>query len=322
MRRIYLLLALLLAVSACAVATTDTTLVNTTSQTTTTEAESTTTTEALTGFPVTISTPGGDVVIEAEPQAIVSLSPSATENLFAIGAGDQVIAVDDQSNYPEEAPVTDLSGFTPNLEAILDFEPDLVVINFDPGGIVEGLDAVGVPVLVMSSATSIEDAFSELEILGAATGHLGEAAEVVSSMQIEIDAIVEEFRPQVEGTVIYHEIDNTFYALSSHSYVGEFYEKLGLVNIADEADPDESGYPQLAAEYIVDADPDVILLADAAYGESLETLQQRPGWDSMRAVSTGAVIAVDPDLSSRWTPRSLLFFRDVAESIAAVVASG
>ncbi|HEY5889759.1 MAG TPA: ABC transporter substrate-binding protein [Acidimicrobiia bacterium] len=216
MRRIYLLFALLLAVSACATATTDTTLVTATS------AESTTT-EVLSGFPITISTPSGDVEITAEPHAIISLSPSATENLYAIGAGDQVIAVDDQSNYPEEAPVTDLSGFTPNLEAILAFEPDLVVITFDPGGIVEGLDAVGVPVLLLPSATSIDDAYSELETLGAATGHLGDAAEVVSSMQTEIDAIVEEVGPQVEGTVIYHEIDNTLYSLSSHSYVGELY---------------------------------------------------------------------------------------------------
>ncbi len=316
MRRICLLPALLLALSACTTAATDASLVTTTS------VGSPTTTEALTGFPITISTPNGDVEIAAEPHAIISLSPSATENLFAIGAGDQVIAVDDQSNYPAEAPVTDLSGFTPNLEAILAFEPDLVVITFDPGGIVEGLDAVGVPVLLLPSATSIDDAYSELETLGAATGHLGDAAEVVSSMQTEIDAIVEEVGPQVEGTVIYHEIDNTLYSLSSHSYVGELYEKLGLVNIADEADPDGFGYPQLAAEYIVATDPHVILLADAAYGESLETLQQRPGWGSMTAVSNGAVVEVDPDLSSRWTPRSLIFFRDVAESIAALVATG
>ncbi len=320
MRRMYLLFALLLAVSACTAATTDTTLVTTTPETTVDEPSSTT--EALTSFPITISTPSGDVEIKAMPEAIISLSPSATENLFAVGAGDQVIAVDDQSSYPEESPVTDLSGFTPNLEAILAFEPDLVVITFDPGGIVDGLNAVDVPVLLLPSAAAISDAYVEIETLGAATGHLGEATAVVESMQTEIDAIVDEVGSQVEGTTIYHEIDNTFYSLSSHSYVGEFYGLLGLVNIADEADPDGFGYPQLAVEYIVDANPDVILLADAGFGESLETLQQRPGWNSMTAVSSGAVIEVDADLSSRWTPRSLIFFRDVAESIAAMVAAG
>lgn len=316
MRRIYLLLALLLAVSACTAATTDTT------PATITVAESTTTTKALTSFPITISTPNGDVEVVERPEAIISLSPSATENLFAIGAGEQVIAVDDQSSYPEDAPVTDLSGFTPNLEAILAFEPDLVVITFDPGGILEGLNAVGVPVLLLPSATSIDDAYSEIEILGAATGNLADATEVVSSMQTEIDAIVGEVGSQVEGTTIYHELDPTFYSISSHSYAGELYSLLGLVNIADEADPDGFGYPQLAVEYIVDANPDVILLADAGSGESLETLEQRPGWASMTAVSSGAVIGVDADLSSRWTPRSLIFFRDVAESIAALVAAG
>jgi iron complex transport system substrate-binding protein len=316
MRRIYLLLALLLAMSACTTAPSDTTTA------TTPVVESTATTEALTGFPITISTPNGDVEIAAEPHAIISLSPSATENLFAIGAGDQVIAVDDQSNYPDDAPVTDLSGFTPNLEAILAFEPDLVVITFDPGGIIEGLNAVGVPVLLLPSATAINDAYVEIETLGAATGHLSEATDVVESMQTEIESIVDEFKSQVEGTSIYHELEPTFYSLSSHSYVGEFYEMLGLVNIADEADPDGFGYPQLAVEYIVDADPDVILLADAGFGESSETLEQRPGWAAMAAVSAGAVVEVDADLSSRWTPRSVIFFRDVAESIAGLVATG
>jgi iron complex transport system substrate-binding protein len=141
-------------------------------------------------------------------------------------------------------------------------------------------------------------------------------------MQTEIESIVDEFKSQVEGISIYHELEPTFYSLSSQSYVGEFYEMLGLVNIADEADPDGFGYPQLAVEYIVDADPDVILLADAGFGESSETLEQRPGWAAMAAVSAGAVVEVDADLSSRWTPRSVIFFRDVAESIAGLVATG
>lgn len=316
MRRTPLLLVTLLLAAACG-ASAET-------STTTTEAPTTTqfdvtTTSMESQFPVTVTGANGEVEIPAEPNAIVSLSPSATENLFAVGAGAQVIAVDDQSSYPEEAPVTDLSGFTPNLEAILAFEPDLVVITFDPGGIIDGLNAVGVPVLLLPSATSVSDAYSEIETLGAATGHLEQAAEVIATMEFEIEEIVSEFGSALEGTTIYHELDPTFYSISSHSYVGELYSRLGLVNIADAADPDGFGYPQLSPEFIVAEDPDVILLADAGFGESIATLEERPGWSDLSAIAAGAVLEVDPDLSSRWTPRSVVFLRDIAAEIAQLV---
>lgn len=318
MRRITILIAMALAMVAC----TGEAAVTTVASSTTTTIAVTTTTISDASFPVTVDASNGAVEIEEMPDAIVSLSPSATENLFAVGAGPQVVAVDDQSNYPEGAPMTDLSGFTPNLESILAFEPDLVVITFDPGGLIDGLEAVNVPVLLLPSATSISDAYNEIEVLGAATGHIGDAAEVVSAMQTEIDSIVAEIGPAIEGTTIYHELEPTYYSLSSSSYAGELYALLGLINIADEADPEGFGYPQLAAEFIVSANPDVVLLADAGFGESLQTLENRPGWSEMTAVEEGAVVAVDPDLSSRWTPRSLIFMRDVAEAISALVAVG
>lgn len=326
MRRYSLLLLLVLVAAACGGDGTTTTIASSNSstttvgETTTTTAETTTTVD--TGFPVTVQAANGAVEITSMPTSIISLSPSATENLFAIGAGGEVVAVDDQSNYPEEAPVTDLSGFTPNLESILSYEPDLVVITYDPGDLIAGLDAVGVPTLLLPSATSVDDAFVEIETLGVATGHVGEAAEVVLAMQTEIDEVVVEFGDQLSGVTIYHEVDNTLYSVSSSSYVGELYSRLGLVNIADEADPDGFGYPQLSPEYIVSEDPDVILLADAAYGESIETLQERPGWAEMTAIQSDAVIEVDPDRASRWTPRSVEFLREVAEAIALLVPVG
>ena len=325
MRRIALLLVLLVVVAACGAETQST---SSTIDSTTTSADSSTTTSLETTttvddrFPVTVTAANGEVEIATQPEAIVSLSPSATENLFAVGAGDQVVAVDDQSNYPDEAPTTDLSGFTPNLEAILEYEPDLVVVTFDPGDLIAGLEAVGVPVLLLPSATSVEDAFAEIEILGAASGHAAEAGEIVAEMEAGLEAIVAEVGEQVAGTTIYHEVDSTLYSVSSSSYVGELYEMLGLVNIADEADPDGFGYPQLSAEYIVAEDPDVILLADAGYGESIDTLRARPGWAGMKALQQESVIEIDPDLASRWTPRSVDFLRSVAEQIAALVTVG
>jgi iron complex transport system substrate-binding protein len=319
MRRYSLLLLLALAGAACGSDGTTTTIASSDS-TTTTVAE--TSTSVDTGFPVSVQAVNGAVEIASMPDAIVSLSPSATENLFAIGAGDQVVAVDDQSNYPEEAPVTALSGFTPNLESILSYEPDLVVVTYDPGDLIAGLKAVGVPTLLLPSATSVDDAFVEIETLGIATGHVGEAAEVVLTMQTELDGVVAEFGDHLSGVTIYHEVDNTLYSVSSSSYVGELYSRLGLVNIADEADPDGFGYPQLSPEYIVSEDPDVILLADASYGESIDSLRARPGWAAMTAVQSEAVIEVDPDLASRWTPRSVDFLREVAEAIALLVPVG
>lgn len=328
MRRYSLLLLLVLVAAACGgEGTTTTTTVASSDSTTTTVGETTTTLAETTttvdsGFPVTVQAANGAVEITAMPTAIISLSPSATENIFAIGAGEQIVAVDDQSNFPEDAPVTDLSGFTPNLESILSYEPDLVVITYDPGDLIAGLEAVGVPTLLLPPANSVDDAFAEIETLGVATGHVGEATEVVLAMQTDIDEVVAEFEGHLSGVTIYHEVDNTLYSVSSSSYVGELYGLLGLVNIADEADPDGFGYPQLSPEYIVSEDPDVILLADAAYGESIDTLRERPGWAEMTAVESEAVIEVDPDLASRWTPRSIEFLREAAEAIAVLIPVG
>ncbi len=101
---------------------------------------------SATPFPVTVTAGNGKVTISKRPARIVSLSPTATETLFAIGAGAQVVAVDDQSDFPKAAPRTTLSGYTPNVEAIAALRPDLVVISFDPKGLSEALGRLGIPV--------------------------------------------------------------------------------------------------------------------------------------------------------------------------------
>ena len=121
------------------------------------------------------------------PQRIVSLSPTGTEMLFAIGAGDQVVAVDNFSYYPPEAPVIDdLSAWTPSVEAIAGFEPDLIVSS----GPIEGIEALAVETLVLPAAVTFDDVYSQIEQLGATTGHVGEAAELVLQMQTDIDAVI------------------------------------------------------------------------------------------------------------------------------------
>jgi len=268
------------------------------------------------GFPVTVSAYNGEVEIANRPDAIVSLSPSTTEILFAIGAGDQVIAVDEFSDYPADAPTTALSGFTPNVEAIADFEPDLVVLSFDPGSIEAGLNALGIPVIVHFSAFTLSDSYTQIEQLGAVTGHVAEAAGLVGRMRSTLDAAVAEFDDAGPGLTYYHELDDTYYTATSQTFVGELYGLLGLVNIADPQDIDGFGFPQLSPEYIIESDPDLIFLADTkCCGQTASSVADRPGWDNLRAVTTAGVIELDDDIASRWGPRIV----DFVEAIAAAV---
>ncbi len=266
--------------------------------TTTEDAESTTTSEAAT------TTEATETTVPADELRIVSLSATATEMLFAIDAGAPVVAVDDQSNYPPEAPSqSDLSGFTPNLEAIAAYEPSLVVISYDPGDLQAGLEALGIEVLLQSAAVTIDDSYSQIEQLGAVTGNVAESAELVLGMQTDIDTILEDVDETVEMD-FYHELGDQLYSASSSSFIGQLYTMAGLTNIADEADPDGFGFPQLSSEYILEQDPDLIFLADTiCCGQNQETLAARPGWDELTAVQTDGVVELDDDIASRWGPR-------------------
>ena len=250
------------------------------------------------------------------PSRIVSLSATATEMLFAIGAGKQVIAVDDQSNYPPEAPMTSLSSYKPNVEAIASYEPDLVVISDGTGELAASLEQLNLQVLSAPPARKIEDAYRQLEELGEATGREEEAAEVVAATKKRLGEIAGSLPTGVSGATYYHELDPTYFTATSKTFVGEVYSLLGLRNIADPADLDASGFPQLSAEFIFKADPDLIFLADVKCCEqSPETVKARDGWSQLRAVRRGQVVALDDDIASRWGPRIVEFAEVVAESL-------
>jgi iron complex transport system substrate-binding protein len=303
--------------------TAETTTTATTSSTTTTTVAGTTTTVMDSGFPVTIESGGVSTVIQSKPVAIVSLSPTATEMLFAVGAGDQVVAVDEYSYYPAEAPVTSLSGFTPNLEAIVAFEPDLVVVSDDIGGIVGALGGVGIPTLVLPGATVLAESYAQIRILGVATGHTEQAEAVASSMQSDIEALVAGTEPADEPLSYYHELGSdgggSFYSVTSSSFIGEIFAAFGLENIADPADADGFGYPVLSVEFIIEADPDLIFFTSCC-GDTPESIAARPGWDSITAVQQGAMVEVDDDIASRWGPRLVQFFQIVAGALQARTA--
>lgn len=285
---------------------------STTAPDTTAAPETTTTTDA--GPFAVVEAANGTVEIPERPDAIVSLSPTATEMLFAIGAGSQVAAVDEFSYHPEEAPVTDLSGFTPNLEAIASYEPDLVVVSNDTDGIVAALGEVGVPTLLLPAAVTFDDVYGQIRTLGIATGNVQDAETVAADLEIEIRRLIEDVGDLGEGVSVYHELDPTLYSATSVTFIGQVYASFGVENIADAADVDGFGYPQLSAEYILEADPDLIFLTDCC-GETPETVAERPGWDAISAVRNGAVRVVDSDIASRWGPRIVQFIETVAATI-------
>ena len=268
-------------------------------------------------FPATVTAANGEVTIEEMPERIVSLSPTATETLFAIGAGDQVVAVDDQSDYPQEAPRTKLSGFEPNLEAIIGYRPDLVVVSDgSPTDVTKGLEKAEVPVVAGPAATTFAEAYDQIVDLGQATGHTAEARALVQEMRTEITELVAAV-PEGVDLSVFHELSPDLYSASSNTFIGQVYTRLGLTNVADEA-AKESGtdYPQLSAEYVVSADPDLVLLADGqCCGVTPEKVAERPGWDQLSAVRRDAVVVVDEDIASRWGPRVPDFVEAVVQAI-------
>lgn len=279
------------------------------------------TTTGTDGFPVTLDTPVGEVWIEEKPDRIVSLSPSATEILFAIGAGDQVVAVDEWSNYPPEAPTTDLSGYEPNIEAILGYEPDLVVIADDTGDLAASLESADVPVLLNPAPTTIEQGWDGMAALGLATGSVEETAQTIADLRREVDeAFAQASQVRGEGIRVYHELDDTGFAASSASFIGDIYAQMGAVNIADPADSARSGYPQLTEEAVIAADPQLIVITDQV-GYTAEDVAARPGWEQVSAVQDGNIVTVDTAIASRWGPRLPQLITTLAEAMTQAAAA-
>ncbi|MBT8212714.1 MAG: ABC transporter substrate-binding protein [Acidimicrobiia bacterium] len=284
--------------------------------TSTTVSTTTTTTTIAPAFPRTVSHDAGEALIPAEPTRIAALSSPLVEILFAIGAGPQISAVDLFSDYPAEAAeITQVDSFALNLESVAALEPDLVILSFDPGQAVEGLRALGIPVVLLGTPANLDDAYAQFEALGAATGRDDEAAAVVADMKSGIAAAVERAGSRAEGLTVYHETDQfSFYTPNSASFIGHLYGLLGMENIADAA-PDEfgSGFPQLSPEYIISANPDLVFLA--SFGETPGTFADRPGWDTMSAVSGGDVYPLDNDVASRWGPRVVDLMDAIVDAI-------
>jgi cobalamin transport system substrate-binding protein len=264
-------------------------------------------------FPVVLTAPNGKVTIARQPRRIVSLSATATESLYAIGAGRQVVAVDELSNYPSRAPRTKLSGYTPNAEAIAGYRPDLVVVRTD-SGLTAALGKLRVPVLVQPEATNLAQAYAQVNQLGRATGHRKQAASTVRVMRARISKALRSV-PRGRALTVYHELTTDYYSVTSKTFIGQIYRLFGLRNIADSAGG-TSDFPQLSGEYIVASNPDLIFLADSkCCGQSLASVSARPGWGTIRAVRGRNVVRLDDDVASRWGPRVASLVQTVANYV-------
>ena len=271
-------------------------------------------------FPATLTAANGPVTIKARPVRIVSLAPTATEDLYAVGAGSQVVAVDQNSDYPTTAKKTSLSGLTPNLEAIAKYSPDLVISYQDANGLVTGLKKLGIPVLIEPAAATLTDAYAQIDQIGQATGHLTQAQQVVTTMKAQIAAEVRQAGSSHPGLTYYWELTaNPYYSVTSSTFIGQIVALFGLKSIADAADKaSDGGYPQLSPEYIVKAQPQIIFLADnqaADGGQTPAIVAKRPGWSAIPAVKDGEVIGLNDDIASRWGPRLPQLVEQIAQAV-------
>ena len=213
-------------------------------------------------------------------------------------------------------PTTKLSGYKPNAEAIAGYAPDLVVLSGDDNGVVAALTKLKIPAIVLGAPKTLDASYTEYATLGKATGHEPEAAKVAQQVKDRISAAVASVPKAAKPLKVYHELDQTFFSATSNTFIGSVYKLFGLQNIADQAKGAESGYPQLSAEYVVKAAPDLVVLADTKCCQQTEaTLAKRPAFDTLPAVKTNKVIEANDDVVSRWGPRVADFAELVAKEL-------
>lgn len=260
-------------------------------------------------FPVTVHSGDGTVTIPARPVRILCLSPSATQMVYALGAGPQVVGVDEYSSWPADAPRTKFSGAETSAEDYLSLRPDLVVLSYPSGSIVKQLGELKVPVLVLPAATTFAQVDSQLAELAAATGHLAALGGVEASMGKDIAAAVHEAGRVTGGRSYYIEIDPTYYTATSKTFIGAEFSLFGMRDIADPAGRLSDAYPQISAEYILKTNPDYVFLADTVCcQQTVASFAHRPGFSALAAVRLHHVVEVNDSVASEWGPHTIEAF--------------
>jgi len=265
------------------------------------------------GFPAQVQVAGQPpVTITEQPKRIVSLSPSATSTLYAVGAGEQVRAVSADSTAPPQAPRTELTAGS-DAGAVLAQDPDLVIAPDGAGALADQLRARDVPVLRTPVPPDLEAAYGQVETLGRATGHGNQARALADRMRAQIGEIAASTPRPAEPTSYYHEARPDGTTTSPRSYLGSLYSLFGLRSVVrDEARPN----PRIPAERLLRDRPDVVFLADGPCCQvTPESAAARPGWSELAAVRHHRVHAVDGQQAERWGPGLVDFARSVSDSL-------
>ncbi|HEY5731443.1 MAG TPA: cobalamin-binding protein [Anaerolineales bacterium] len=250
---------------------------------------------------------GREITLEGTPQRIVSLAPSNTEILFAVGAGSQVVGRDEFSDYPAEAASIDVIGGSfgeYNVEAIVSLEPDLVLAaEINPPELVQQLEGLGLTVYYLANPTTLEEMYTNLETVATLSGH--DATELVDSLKARVTAVDEKIMPLSSRIPVFYEIDATDptkpWTYGPGTFGDLLIDRAGGYNIGGNAENDP--YPQLSLEQIVASNPSVIILGDAIWGVTPESVLERAGWESIEAVKTNNIFPIDDNLISRPGPR-------------------
>ena len=275
---------------------------------------------AAAAFPVQLQrSDGKTLTLGRAPSRVVSLSPGATEIIYALGAQDELAAVDKDADYPPAAKdfATKVDAFQPNVESIAALKPDLVFIASDVNGLVAALDRIDIPVLFsdLNDVKTVDDVFGQISLLGKATGKEQQAEALVTSLRTRERKVTDAVAnvSAADAPTVYHEVDSTYYSAAEQTFVGDLYRLLRAKNIA--ADGGGVAYPQLTQEKIIAADPKVIVLADEAFGTTIDSVKQRAGWQNIAAVKAGAIYPIDPSIVSRAGPRVIDALEQLARDI-------
>ena len=263
------------------------------------------------------------VALDQPAENIVTLSPPITEMLYAIGAGYQVIARDSFSDYPETAlSLPDIGGgFAEyDLETILNLEPDLVIAGgINTPELVQSLEDLGLTVYYLANPSDLEGTFASIEVLGVLSGHEDEAKELVKGLRTRVDAVSTALEGVEEKPAVYYELDATDsskpYTPGPNTFYTSLIEMAGGENIGGKL---EFEWAQISLEQLLVEDPDLILLGDAMWGITPESVTERAGWNSLTAVENGVVLPFDDNLIARIGPRQV----DGLEALARIFHPG
>lgn len=251
---------------------------------------------------------GREVTLEGPAQRIVTLAPSLTELLFAVGAGDQIVGRDDFSDFPAEAADITSIGSTYgalNTEAILALEPDLVLAaEVNTPEQVKALEDLGVTVYYLKNPITFDELYDQVRWAGAITGHEEEANALAESLSARVDAVAEAVSTLEEKPTVFYEIDGTDTSKPWTTGPGTFMDTMitmaGGINIGGVL---SEPYAQMSVEEIVLQDPDFIILGDTLFGVTIESIAERAGWADLTAVQENKIFAFDDNLASRPGPR-------------------